>query len=593
MRSDRHSHANGSHLHHADLSVGRHWGLLDGRMWLPEVAYRWHPDDLASHIYLLLDFVCPVGFLLLLVLWSHCAIRHSMYLDAAEANVLQKPINNTGQIQHNICFAWWNRKKVSKIITLLQASDPVDLVQPEWSTQALQEVLESCGCPLTRWSDAATDALADELATGRSRLTLHEGRPVRCVELILLVIEHTRGRRILQLVQNKEIDQSETVVGESEKAKKADSQVNAHGGIGEKDNVDATKDATEEAVRQFILPPLPELVPATRRIVGEHVVHATNRCLTKKLGIPPNAVRVHEGLISIHDEVEDLDCFPDLRSFVRKFLVYVEVTTFHLNLLQGLGLYAMGYHAKGGATQQETVKLGKRVYRWTQPNPTMQVSQYFHGSRYLSNRYSSDSLMAEPPPNPQTGLPQEGPGGALLPWTQQSVRDLLKVHDVPLDKTEARYGLDLPQLAAELQKGRLALGVRASDNRLLCFEDVFSLLITTTTAEVLVQLLHEGSEKSLGKMPQDLHGHLPCAIRLVGEDAWAITRRIACGQLNIMCRDLIVPEQIVQEVIPGNAAQHVLGGLWPHCGQNPDFVLREFVVLVHVSSPDRVTVACS
>eukprot|EP00419_Tripos_fusus_P049972 CAMPEP_0172828104 /NCGR_PEP_ID=MMETSP1075-20121228/20605_1 /TAXON_ID=2916 /ORGANISM="Ceratium fusus, Strain PA161109" /LENGTH=119 /DNA_ID=CAMNT_0013670049 /DNA_START=1 /DNA_END=357 /DNA_ORIENTATION=+ len=119
----------------------------------------------------------------------------------------------------------------------------------------------------------------------------------------------------------------------------------------------------------------------------------------------------------------------------------------------------------------------------------MQVSQYFHGSRLLSNRYSSESLMAGPlPPNLQTGPPQEGLGGALLPWTQQSVKDLLKVHDVPVDKAGARYGLDLPQLAAELQKGRVALGVRASDSRLLCCEDVFSVLLTTTTAEVLVQL---------------------------------------------------------------------------------------------------------
>ena len=55
--------------------------------------------------------------------------------------------------------------KVSNFVQLLQAPDPVELVQPEWSTQALQEVLESCGCPLNRWSDAATDALADGLAT--------------------------------------------------------------------------------------------------------------------------------------------------------------------------------------------------------------------------------------------------------------------------------------------------------------------------------------------------------------------------------------------------------------------------------------------
>jgi len=576
-----------------DLSVGRHWGRFDGCMWLPEVAYRWQPDDFASYIFLIIDFVCPVAFLLLLVLWSHCVTRRSTQLAAAEASA--KGI--TGPIWHEPRFAWWNRLKVSNFIRLLQAPDPVQLVQPEWSSQALRGVLECCGFMLDGWSDAATDDLAEELAGGRSRLSLHDGRPMRHVELIMLVIEHTRGRRILQVVQDEESEQAEKSMSrDSEKSEREDTNAV----IGEDDIVDATKEVTEEAttetskeatkqaVKRVAFPPLPELVPTTRRAHGEHILSAARRCLTQKLGIPQDAVRVHEGLISVADEVQDLDCFPDLRSFVRKFLVHVEVTTLDKKMLQGLDLYSQSAEQQ---TPRETIKLGKQKYRWTQLNPSVQVSQYFHGSRVLSNRYSSELLMAEPPQSLRTGLLEGGHGGALLPWTQQNIKDLLKAHEVSVEKTEARYGLDLPQLAAELQKGRLAFGVRVSDSRLLCFEDVFSLLITTTTAEVLVELCHEESQKGPGKTHEPV-GHLPCAKRLVGEDAWAIARRIACGQLNIMCRDLTITEQLVQEVLPGNVAQHVLGGLWPFCGQSPDFVLREFVVLAHVASPDRVIAAC-
>jgi len=554
---------------HGDSRVGRHWGhgRFDGCMWLPEVAYRWHSEDAASYIFLLIDFVFPVAFLLLLVLWSHCATRRSIYLAASESDALQRSKGNTGRMLHEAHFAWWHRLKVSSFIQLLQAPDPVDVVQPEWSSQALREVLECCGLVLDVWSDAATDALADELASGRSRLTLHGGRPMRHVELILLVIEHMRGRRILQLVHREE--EANRIVGDEDAAKSTK---------------EATGEATKEALRRVAFPPLPELVPTTRRTHGEHILSATRRCLIQKLGIPQNAVRVHEGLISVDDEVQELDCFPDLRSFVRKFLVHVEVTTLDSNLLQGLGLHSPS------AGQQETVKLGKHEYRWAQPSPLMQVSQYFHGSRVLSSRYTPDSLMAEQQIRTRTGIPEGGPGGALLPWTQQSIKDLLKAHDISEEKTEARYGLDVPQLAAEMQKGRLAFGVRVSDGRLLCFEDVYSLLITTTTAEVLVELFYEEPQKIQGKTHES-SGHLPCAKRLVGEDAWAVARRIACGQLNISCRDLTVTEQLVQEVVPGNAAQHVLGGLWPFCGQSPDFVLREFVVLAHVASPDRVVAA--
>jgi len=474
--------------------------------------------------------------------------------------------------------------KVSNFVQLLQAPDPVELVQPEWSSQALREVLESCGFMLDGWSDAATDYLAEELASGRSRLALHDGKPMRHVELIMLVIEHPWGRRILQLEQYEETEQAEKST--SRESEKTVAQEDTNGVIGEEGVVDATKEVTEEAAKQAVqraaFPQLPERVPATRRVHGEHILAGARRCLTEKLGVSQNAVRVHEGLISVADEVQDLHRFPDLRSFVRKFLVHVEVTTSDTTLLQGLGLYSQSAEQP---TAKETVKFGKREYRWTQLNPSVQVSQYFHGSCLLSNRYSSELLMAEPPQRLRTGFPEGGPGGALLPWTQQGLKALLKAHEVSEETAVARYGLDVPQLVAELQKGRLALGVRASDGRFLCFEDVFSLLITTTTAEVLVELRHEESQS-------EPVGHLPCAKRLVGEDAWAIARRIACGQLNIMWRDLTIAEQIVQEVIPGNVAQHVLGGLWPFCGQSPDFVLREFVVLAHVASPDRVIVPC-
>jgi len=248
--------------------------------------------------------------------------------------------------------------------------------------------------------------------------------------------------------------------------------------------------------------------------------------------------------------------------------MHVEFVATDSQVLQSAGL----------PTGEAQVSLGPadQKFAWVPADQALGLAQHLHRRPGLQKRWGLEPCPAQPGAQ-RAALDDKAV--ALLPWTEESVGAVLRAHgDVD---PEERLGRPLAQLAGQLCRGQLALGVRKADAQLLCVADVFSLLVASPEGKVLV-------DTGAAAEPAGLRAaKLPGAPRLAGEDAWTVARRIARGQLGIGACDLAIKEQLVQEVHPGSVALEHLdacaGGR-----RAPGLLLREFVVLAQVPPAYRV-----
>lgn len=480
-------------------------------------------NDTSGALFILFDLGLPLAFLCLIMV-----IRATCSRCQPESD---EPVCLTPKVlcPDNTCrsLTWWDRSRVAGFVRTLANPDDVDLIPPPWSMGTLSWVLDLYGISMESWGEDAKQFLLKELSTGRSRLLRKDRRPMRVVELVLLVVDSGRGRCVLQ------------------------EAVPEQPGI-----VDAP----------------PERTPTTRRRMGESVQAAAVRCLAEKVNIPREALKVHEKILSITDAVEYSRSFPSLMTIARKFLVHVEVVASDPGTLQGIGL----------PTADPRANLGRAglTYSWTPTESAEALAPHLRRSSCLGQHWKWDPRDAERD-SPQTLL--DSTFKAMLPWTEEEVRDVLHRHKVR-DPQEA-FGRRVPELAAELSAGRYSLGIRKSDASLVCVQDLFSLLLTTVSGHVLV----DTSASLLGEEPpSSSSAKLPCDAKLASEDPWIAARRIALAQLGIQAHDLGINErQVVQQVWPGSYAlereERHRGGQRP-----ANWVLREWVVLSSVPGSYRV-----
>lgn len=492
----------------------RHGWAAQARQWLRDPR----ATNFSGTVFLVVDVVLPVAVLLLLFLTTlFRAIFPGHHRSRAHSPSPAPKVFCPDNIARSL--AWWNRTRVAGFVRTLANPETIDLIPAPWSQQGLSELLGSSGISMERWSDDAKQFLVEELSTGRARLLRKEQKPVRVVELVLLVVEFPHERCILQ----------------------------------------------EEPAKARMFSPLPERTPATRRMLNETVQVAAKRCLAGKVKIPSSALRVHENLIGVEDVVETSSALPELPSIVRKFFVHVEVIASDAGTLQSIGLPS--------ADSQGNLGLEGLTYTWAPARSAPSLMRLLRrNSAFRRHWHLEAGNGAQEAQRTILDFPHK----AVLPWTEQSLAEVLRAHGSP--NAKERFGRETSEMAAELSKGQYSLGVRKADAQVVCIQDIYSLLLATPAGAVLVDTTDSvfGEELAGSNVAK-----LPCTAKLANEDPWIVARRIARTQLGIPTQDIDINEQqILQQVWPGS---HALECEEKHPdGQRPaGWVLREWVVLSH------------
>lgn len=313
----------------------------------------------------------------------------------------------------------------------LSSSEDTEVVAAPWSTEAVKRILLEKGTPVDQWSQEAVESLSQELSSGQARLRFR-GKPNRCVDLLLLMIEYPAERRVLQEFEAKHVKYS----------------------------------------------PLPEKTVATRMRFDEDLFVAARRTL-QKANVPEESVWIHDSLIDVTDTVENMDFFPGLPSVVRKFLMRVEVTTTSDQALLDLGL------PSGTLTAASS-----RKYRWVPRDSAIGLLKHCNlGANQPRASRLRPSWMSRS--MNRTIVDPEVQG--LLPWTVEAVAEICAKYHVTDYKKE--FGVGLEDLVRELGNGSSHLAVRRHGGRLLCTRDVVSLLLESPgglTAVVAEEHRREG-----------------------------------------------------------------------------------------------------
>jgi len=389
----------------------------------------WLRDPKATNftgtLFLLFDVVLPVVFLIFVILVkSAFPGRHSMSVEVCATPSVHCP----DRVRRSL--TWWSKTQVAAFVWTNANPEMIELIPPPWSLETLSEVLCAYGISTIEWDESAMQFLLDELSTGRARLQRKDYKPLRVVDLVLLVVEFAPEKCILQ-------------------------------------------EAPDEAVPDAVL----ERIPYTRRIMGESLRVTAWRCLEEQLSIPGEVLKVHDNPINIIDSVEISDGLPNLPSCVRKFVMHVEVIPpSSTATLRSMGLQSADTPISLGWG-------GLQRYEWASSKISPLLIQHLRRSSTFRIRWTLE--QSDVALDPQRSI-LDSSFKAILPWTEKAVQVALEAHRCtnPAD----RFGREARELAAELSSGQCTLGLRLSDARMLCVQDVYSLLVAAPGGAILVDV---------------------------------------------------------------------------------------------------------
>lgn len=413
-------------------------------------------------------------------------------------------------------LAWSSHVSTLMMTKTVEATGAIEDIPAPWTEASLSEVLTNEGFSTASWKPQAKQCLLGELQAGKARVVRHSDAIVRVVEIVQVVVEFS-DRVLLE---------------------------------------------TSRCDNHFEV--LPERTPCSRRRAGESVFAAARRMLIEKVEISLDLVRVSERLMSVKDVEEKTDFYRGLPSIVRKFLVKVVVLKKSPEALSAIGLSPE--NASG------ILQRGDITYKWMPRDTAVGLSKPKTSKRASGGGAAPTAKFCAKNPIAklcdsvsQCRFTLEELATPVLPWTERSVLDIFKAHDVP--SSHSQFGVSLEELVARLSQGELTLGVRQRDHQLFCVVSNVCLRASALDGFVIVQ-------KDSTRRGRSQYA-LPMIHILPDESVWSAARRVAhshFGQTEIT-EGVFVEEHALDEIEPRGSLRSYQAG---HPKSN--LLYRAFVV---------------